>query len=207
MPQQSKSVIDKITSFIKRKTSLKYNFNLQYENKEWDSLRSLADLGRYSLIVGYVKFFFPNARILDLGCGEGILQERFTASDYASYLGVDISEVAIGSAKKNENAKTRFTVGDLDRLSVEGKFDAIIYNESMCYMKDPNTAVCSLFKNLNPGGIFIISNYNNHGKEPDSLWLKLAEILDLHERTRITNMAGDAWTLHVYKMKKLPASG
>ena len=201
MASQSKSIIARISSFIKRKTSLKYTFNLQYENNEWNSLRNLADLGRYSLIVGYVKYFFKNARVADLGCGEGILLERFTLSDYSYYLGVDISEVAIESARKKENSNARFIVGNLDKLKIEGNFDAIIYNESMCYMKDPNNAVLSLFKNLNPGGIFIVSNYNNHGKEPDALWIQLAEILDLHERTRITNMAGDIWTIHVYKIK------
>lgn len=197
----SGSLTSRIKSFIKRKTSQKYRFNLQYSSTYWDGLRNIEDLGRYSLIVGYSKFFFPNARILDLACGEGVLQERFSSSDYSYFMGIDLSDVAIDKAKKKENEKTRYLVGDLDKLDVQGTFDVIIYNECIYYLKDIKKSIQSVYKNLSPGGIFIFSNFNRKGRE-DVLGASLAEILDLVERTQITNLKGDSWTLHVYKMKQ-----
>lgn len=200
MPQNS-SIIARIGSFIRRKTSQKHRFNLQYEKKLWDGLRAIEDLGRYSLIVGYSKFFFPNARILDLGCGEGVLLERFTPSDYSYYQGIDISDVAIDKARKTGRSKAFFIAGDLNTLQIEEKFDVIVYNESLYYLTSPKNAVKSILKNLNPDGILIVSNFNKHGREATTLWSELSEILDLKEKSNVTNMKGDSWTVHVYMMK------
>ncbi len=167
------SLISILASFIKRKTSKKYRFNLQFEQKKWDSMRNVADRGRYEFLVGYTRRNYPNARILDLGCGEGILLEQFEPRDYGAYLGVDFSEVAIANAKKLENSKVKFMVGDLDSLSIEGSFDVIIYNETLYYLRNPKGAVQSVFKHLAPGGVIIISMVDKHGKERAGLWGKM----------------------------------
>ena len=201
MPDNSSSITDRIIAFIKRKISQKHRFNLQYENKQWDGLRDIKDLGRYSLLVGYAKFFSSGSRILDLGCGEGILQERFAPGDYGFYCGIDISDVAIANANKKADTKTCFMVGDIGKPDILGTFDVIIYNESIYYLSDPTSSILSLFQHLDPGGIFIISCYNKHGKEHTNLCNSLSKILDLADRTLVTNISGDSWTVHVYKIK------
>jgi 2-polyprenyl-3-methyl-5-hydroxy-6-metoxy-1,4-benzoquinol methylase len=197
----SKNLFTLFISFIKRKTSQKYRFNQQYEQKKWEGMRDIADLGRYSVIVGYTKHFCKNPRILDLGCGEGILLEKFHATDYVSYVGVDFSEVAIASAKKLENDHVKFIVGDLNKLSVTGTFDVIIYNESLYYMSNPKDAVRALFSHLSRDGVFIFSMVDKHGKERTGLWSALDEILNVVEQTKVVNNAGDSWTVRVYKIK------
>ena len=188
--------------FLKRKISQKHKFNHQFENKKWEGLRDIADLGRYSIIVGLTKYFCLNAHILDLGCGEGILLEKFVVSDYAAYLGIDFSEVAIKNASKLASDKARFTAGDLNKLEVTGQYDVIIYNESLYYLSNPKNAIKALFKNLAPGGIFIISMVDKHGKERESIWAELEDILALQEKTKVTNQNGDSWTIRTYKVKK-----
>lgn len=200
------SFIGGILSFIKRKTSQKYRFNQQYANKQWDGLRSVDDLGRYSLIAGYIRFFSPDARILDLGCGEGVLQERIRPEEYSHYLGIDISDVAIANARNKANKKTEFLVGDLARLKLNGVFDAIVYNESIYYLSDPGASVRSLFSNISSNGIFIVSCYNRHGKEDAVLWSQLDELLSIKDRVIVTNRKGDSWTIHVYTKKDQPAA-
>ncbi len=196
------SIIDNFISFVKRKISKKHRFNLQYEKKQWDGLRSVEDLGRYSIIVGYVRFFAQDARILDLGCGEGVLQERISANNYTQYLGVDISDVAIANAQEKADTKTKFITGDLQRLQLDGTFNVIVYNESIYYLKDPKASVLSLIKNLTPNGIFIISCYNRHGREHTTLWEGLADIVDLADRVTVSNAKGDTWAIHVYTVKR-----
>ncbi len=186
--------------FLKRKISQKHKFNQQFENKKWEGLRDIADLGRYSIIVGLTKYFGPNARILDLGCGEGVLLEKFADSDYAAYLGIDFSEVAIQNTAKLVNEKARFLIGDLNKLEVTGQYDVIVYNESLYYLRHPRHAVQALFKNLAPGGIFVISMVDKHGKEREGIWAELDEILEIQEKTKVTNLKGDSWTIRAYKV-------
>ena len=189
----------RFVSFIKRKTSGKYKFNQQYEAGKWDGLRDINDLARYSIIVGLTKHFFKTPRILDLGCGEGVLLQKFAPSDYSAFLGVDFSDVAIQNAQVLKNDKTNFVVGNLDNLEITGTYDVIIYNESLYYLRNPKAAVQALFKNLAPGGIFIISMVDKHGKERESVWAQLDELLEMIEKTKVSNAAGDSWTVRVYK--------
>jgi 2-polyprenyl-3-methyl-5-hydroxy-6-metoxy-1,4-benzoquinol methylase len=93
----------------------------------------------------------------------------------------------------------QFAVGNLDDLHVDGTFDVIIYNESLYYMRNPQQAIKALFKNLAPGGVFIVSMVDKHGKERIGLWTDLDEILTVVEKAKVSNMAGDSWTVRVYK--------
>ena len=195
------TLVGQFVSFIKRKTSQKYRFNLQYESSRWDGLKTLAELGRYSLIVGYARYFSTNGHILDLGCGEGILQEKFSATDYTHYTGVDFSDVAIANANKKGHVNTEYIVGDLNNLTVTGMYDVIIYNESINYLSHPKEAIKRLYHHLNPGGVFIISLVDKHGKEQTGLWEDINSVLVLQERSKVTNLEGNSWTVQVYKIK------
>ena len=194
-------MLDKIKSFVKRKTSQKYRFNLQYTNHKWDGLATLAELGRYSLIVGFSRYFCTNGRILDLGCGEGILQDKFSTADYSHYTGVDFSDVAIENVNKQARPNSTYLVGDLNKLTIEGTFDVIIYNESLNYLSNPKEAVTKLFSNLKPGGVFIVSLVDKHGKEQTGLWEMLNSILDIQESNKVINLEGNSWTVQVYKVR------
>ncbi len=194
-------MFQKLASFVKRKTSQKYRFNLQYTNRKWDGLATLAELGRYSLIVGFARYFSANGHILDLGCGEGILQEKFSRSDYSHYTGVDFSDVAIENVNRKGRPDSTYLVGDLNKLVINGMFDVIIYNESLNYLSNPKDAVTTLFPNLTPGGVFIVSLVDKYGKEQTPLWEMLDSILEVQERNKVINLEGNSWTVQVYKMK------
>lgn len=202
MASPQTSLVGKLKTFIRRKISPKYNFDIQYSNNKWDGLRELYELSRYSVITGYVRYFCNGGSIADLGCGEGVLQQRFTPSDYSNYLGIDFSDVAIVNAKKLEDNKTRFMVGDLNQLRLEGIFDAIISNESLYYLSNPVDAVRSLFQNLKPGGIFIISMVNKDGEENHPLWMKLDEHLQCIDKTITSNNGVRSWTIKVFKIRQ-----
>jgi 2-polyprenyl-3-methyl-5-hydroxy-6-metoxy-1,4-benzoquinol methylase len=196
------SITGRIASFVKRKTSQKYKFNLQYEQKKWEGMRDIADLGRYSIIVGFVRYYFKNPRILDLGCGEGILLEKFASTDYTHYTGIDFSDVAIDNARKMGCERADFAVGDLNKLSVDGTFDAIIYNESLYYLNRPQAAVSKLVKNVAAGGKFIFSMVDKRGHEREGLWNELNEILKPVDKSKVTNANGDSWTIVVYEVRR-----
>lgn len=162
-------------------------------------MRHEADRGRYDYLVNLIRNRYPQGSILDLGCGEGILQEYLGRSGYGAYLGVDFSDVAIANAQKLADEKTRFVVGDLDRLSVQGQWDVIIYNETLYYLRDPKGAVGAVLPHLAAGGVVVISMVDKHGKERTELWSKMEEILHTADKKKITNSNGDSWTIRVYQ--------
>ncbi len=163
-------------------------------------MRTEADKGRYDYITEYIRKHYPQAQILDLGCGEGILLEKLNTTDYLRYVGVDFSEVAITNAHKLKNSKANFIVGDAAKPPIEGTFDVIIYNETLYYLPGPKSAVRSMFAHLNPGGTFIISMVDKHGKERAGLWNKMDEILTTTDKVSIKNKQGDSWTIKTYKL-------
>ncbi len=194
-------MFSRLITFARRKLSRQYNFDLQYANHQWDDLHSLAELGRYSIIVGLAQHFAPNGAVLDLGCGEGVLQEKFGSAGYRYYTGVDFSHVALDRARAKGFANTTHMVANLNKLEIEGLFDVIIYNESIYYLDDPVAAISRLVPNLAPGGIFIISQVDKHGREDTAMWQLLEPLLEIKDRTKVTNVKSHSWTIHVYQPK------
>ena len=84
----------------------------QYQNGMWDSLNGLGQVGRYSMIAGYLQHFKQGGILLDVGCGEGILQENLRSSSYSRYVGVDISGDAIKRASQRKDDRTSFVEAD-----------------------------------------------------------------------------------------------
>lgn len=67
----------------------------------------------------------PGKKILDVGCGPGLLSKYYAEHGY-DVTGMDFSEAMIGAAEKNcENCKF-VVVNALDVDVVEGKFDGIV---------------------------------------------------------------------------------
>src|SRR6187200_1365283 len=60
----------------------------KYRSSYWTYLRSLDELGRYSILVGLIQRLAPHAKILDVGCGEGLLQEYLQYCPYLQYVGI-----------------------------------------------------------------------------------------------------------------------
>lgn len=107
-----------------------------YQSGEPNRYRSLDHCARYGVIEAYCKLLGHPASVLDVGCGVGILFDRFDKTFIAKYCGIDISPIAIESARKVLTG-AEFIVGPAERLSFpEESFDIVIFNESLYYLDD-----------------------------------------------------------------------
>jgi SAM-dependent methyltransferase len=91
-------------------------------------------------------------RILDLGCGDGVLTEKLVALG-AQVVGVDSSEEMIEAARKR-GLDARLV--DAKALPFEEEFDAVFSNAVLHWIKDdPDAPVAGAFRSLKAGGRFV----------------------------------------------------
>jgi trans-aconitate methyltransferase len=123
-------------------------------SQEWNSsryaqnARFVSDLGQPVLDLLNPQ---PAERILDLGCGDGVLTEKLVAAG-AEVLGVDASPNMIAAAKaRGLNAH----VADGYALNFNSEFDAVFSNAALHWMKrDPDAVIQGVHSALKSGGRF-----------------------------------------------------
>lgn len=168
----------------------------EYRNETWKYMGALPELARYSVVVGYVQHLAPRGELLDLGCGEGILQGRLGHAGYARYVGVDISSVAIEAASRQADERTRFVCGDVASYEPDGLFDVIVLNEVLYYLSDPLSVLRRYQRFLKPGGAFVISMFVT--AETRANWRVLDEHYDFIDQTTAANgRSGFAWDCRI----------
>jgi trans-aconitate methyltransferase len=98
-------------------------------------------------------------RVLDLGCGDGVLTEKLVAAG-AIVVGVDASADMIAAAQRR-GIDAR--VMDGTALSFDREFDAVFSNAAMHWMKsDPDAVISGVRRALKPGGRFV-AEMGGHG--------------------------------------------
>ena len=129
----------------------------QYETGHWDFLHTLGELGRFSVLVGYLHELKPIGAVLDIGCGEGLLFKRLQTTSCPQYLGLDISAAAIEKARAMGTGP--FICTDAEHFVPTDTYDVIIFNESLYYFLDPVATVVRYTSALRPDGIMIVSTF------------------------------------------------
>lgn len=149
-----------IKSFIKRKIFRNPldKWDYYYANNDTDNNNSTA-LTRNNIIATYIQYLKPNAKILDVGCGDGNFLNSIKYTNCESYLGIDISSIAINIAKAqgyDTSKNVSFEVDDMMEFSTRVKYDVILFNETICYC--PSAVVLLKLYNmfLSSEGIFIV---------------------------------------------------
>ena len=170
----------------------------QYAKGHWEALRGLPEVGRYAVIIGYCRFFKPDASILDVGCGEGVLLERLKNAGYVHYVGIDISQNAIARAKGKDHLYAEFHCSTAEAYVPARKFDIIVFNEVLYYLKDPCAVVDALSRHLASNGIIIISWFDKNKKNV-TFWKRLFAHSALLDRTQVRNGQGHSWTITVVR--------
>ena len=100
----------------------------------------------------------PGERILDLGCGDGVLTAELAAKG-ASVVGVDSSENFVAAAR-GHGLDARLMDGE--KLTFDSEFDAVFSNAALHWMTDAEAVVQGVKRALKPGGRFV-AEFGGHG--------------------------------------------
>lgn len=124
-------------------------------------IERLHENSRYWAIVGYMNVFKCDGEYLDVGCGTGGLYDRFKMHGYQRFAGIDISDVGINALRSHNDDRTNFAQADADTYEPSGRFDIIVFNESLYYLRDPIRSLQRYAKHLKAGGCIIVSTYTS----------------------------------------------
>ncbi len=95
-------------------------------------------------------------QVLDIGCGDGSASGAWLAHRCNSYVGVDVSQEAVDSARaRGLDAQTIDDAGDLP-FPAES-FDAAICTEVLEHLFDPLGALEEIVRVLRPGGTVVVT--------------------------------------------------
>ena len=105
---------------------------------------------------------FKNIKILDIGCGGGLLSEPMCRLG-ASMVGIDASKKNIEVAKlhaKKSKLKIDYKVASPEKLKMKVKFDVILNMEIIEHVEDINFFIKESSKLLRKNGIMFVATLN-----------------------------------------------
>jgi SAM-dependent methyltransferase len=98
-----------------------------------------------------------NSKILDLGCGSGIMLRRLRQLGYSDLHGFDIAP------PKNVDKKIGFLAGDLDCFVTpfaDNTVDLVTAVEVIEHVENVGTLLTEIFRILKPTGVFLVTTPN-----------------------------------------------
>lgn len=141
--------------------SKEQQWNKEYARGTWDSLKSPLEEERFQALRLLITKYSRNSSILEVGCGEGILQSTLPPHLYSDYLGIDISQVAIQKAAYLQNPVVHYCYADMEKFVPPQSFDIIIFSETLYYATNPLGLMQQYMEYLRPEGIMIVSVFEN----------------------------------------------
>ena len=151
----------------------------QTRQSHWDSIAQKRDnwrgMGKWyhrRLIEIYQYLVSPNQRVLEIGCGMGSLLAHLKPS-YG--VGIDFSEEMIARAKQRHPELEYLQMDAHDLSSLEGKFDIIIFSDTVNDLWDVQRALEQTKKLCTPHTRLILNFYNHLWQLP----LTIAQNLNL----------------------------
>jgi SAM-dependent methyltransferase len=174
-------------------------FDRDYAAGRWDLLFSQAELPRNEALAELILTANPRPVVLDVGCGSGRLAQLLAARAPVRYQGIDLSAEGLRRARQLALAGCEFAVGDFEtwRPSTSATFDAIVFNESIGYARDPRATLEAFASHLTPAGRVFVSYFRSGNYV--ALWRRVfTRFASVSERL-ISNPTGQAWDIRVLR--------
>jgi len=140
-------------------------------HKWWDKNSEFKPLHEINpLRLNYIDSLasLSGKRVLDVGCGGGILSESMYFKG-ADVTGIDLGEQALNVAKLHQlesGAKVNYELISVEQLALEqpASFDVVTCMEMLEHVPDPASIVAACARLVKPGGSVFFSTINRNPK-------------------------------------------
>ena len=188
--------MNKLLSFIRRKI-LRIpadRWDYQYQRGEWDNLGK--ESVRFDAVMALIRSSYRQPAILEIGCGKALMLRQMEGDAFRIFTGIDLSAVAINSARRFEKHGVRFVQADMQTFIPEDIYDVIAFNESLYYVKDPATIFERYLPYLAKGGCIIVTAFDN--KYTAHLWPSIeARWQPVH--AQMVSSGRQRWSIRMYQ--------
>jgi SAM-dependent methyltransferase len=169
-------------------------WDYQYAVGKWEKLK--GEQSRIAATAAFLRRHAPGGSVLEIGCGEALLQRELGANPYARWIGVDISEIAVARAQAFAGPTVSYVLADMETFDPADQFDAIVFTESIYY----SPACAPLLRRyatwLKPNGVFIISIFRT--KRSARVWQEIHSVTTQVE-TGVTSADAGHWDCEVLR--------
>jgi 2-polyprenyl-3-methyl-5-hydroxy-6-metoxy-1,4-benzoquinol methylase len=159
----------------------------QYRSGGWDYLADQDEAGHYLAIAQFCARYLGDGSVLDIGCGSGILVahlQRHAGMAPSRYCGIDLAQQAVDQAAACCPG-AHFTRLDYRADTVPGRYDVVIFNETLYCFDDPMALLDkSIAENMHAGSLLIVSMYGEHH---EAIWDAIAARCNLVDEQVIEN--------------------
>ena len=175
-------------------------WNESYASGQLTYFADLDELARYSILIGYLRFFNGRPSILDVGCGPGLMRQRLDDKRFRQYVGIDLSAEAIRRAGSMADERTTFVCGDF--TDFDGPtVDVVVLNEVLYFAASPARMLDHVGACLRAGGLLLTSIWRHPGDL--SLWRLLDQRFEALDAVRVCNessrLAPDGWRISCHR--------
>lgn len=175
-------------------------WDAEYSAGSWNYLEGMSERSRHMVALGYILGLEGQRRVLDVGCGAGGLLELGKHLPLSGYHGIDISKVAISSARQcfrgmDTGFPVQFEVADFESFTSDSRYDVILFNESLSYARDPMAILKHCRALLSPEGVFLISLCYNWWQSP--LMERITSAYRTLHSSDVINEEGLTWQIRV----------
>ena len=126
-----------------------------YDHRWGRYIRATADRTARSVSIR------PGDRVLDVGCGTGVLLASIgAATPGATLVGLDLSQEMLQVAKRRLPASATLVTADAQALPFgDEAFDVVVTSSSLHHWADPATGLSEIRRVLVPGGTFVVTDW------------------------------------------------
>ena len=134
------------------------------KNGKFKILHDIQQLRIKYILEALNKKKLNNTKILDVGCGGGLMSEGMCKIG-ANVTGIDFVKENINVAKthsKKNNLKINYIIKDFEKEEISSKYDVIIIFEVLEHLNNWKTFIKKIKANLKKNGVLIISTINRN---------------------------------------------
>lgn len=174
----------------------------QYASGAWDYLAGEDEAGHYLAIARFCRRHVPRGALLDIGCGTGILLDhlqREAGIAPSRYTGIDLAQTAVEQAAAH-HPDAHFAQCDYAAQTLPGRFDALVFNETLYCFADPLAIVDKcVTENMAPHALLIVSMYGEHHED---IWHALDRRLATVDEEIVDNpQRGVRWKIRALRLR------